>query len=324
MRIVKLALALVAVLALLVAGGVGYLFVAFPDVGPAPEIEVEITPERVARGRYLAEHVCVCLDCHAERDWTRFAGPPKPATLGAGGEVFDQTMGFPGAYHASNITPAGIGDWSDGEVYRAITAGVGREGRPLFPIMPYKAYGKLGDGDVYAIIAFLRSLDPIEHTPPASRSDFPMSLIIRTLPGEPEERLDPGAVGSPERARYVTNAAGCLICHTREEQGQPVPGMEGAGGFEFPLPTGVARSANITPHEATGIGTWTREFFIQRFKLLADVGLTGKIGPGDMQTTMPWTMYAGMTEEDLGAIYDHLRTLPPIDNEVEHFTPAGS
>lgn len=40
---------------------------------------------------------------------------------------------------------------------------------------------------------------------------------------------------------------------------------------------------------------------------------------GDMQTVMPWTMYAGMTNEDLGAIYDFLKTLPVVDNTVERW-----
>lgn len=37
---------------------------------------------------------------------------------------------------------------------------------------------------------------------------------------------------------------------------------------------------------------------------------------------MPWTMYAGMTDEDLGAIYDYLKTIPAVRNKVEPFTSA--
>lgn len=46
--------------------------------------------------------------------------------------------------------------------------------------------------------------------------------------------------------------------------------------------------------------------------------------PGSFNTEMPWTTYAGMTAEDLGAIYDHLRTVPARANTVEKFTPAAA
>jgi hypothetical protein len=35
---------------------------------------------------------------------------------------------------------------------------------------------------------------------------------------------------------------------------------------------------------------------------------------------MPWTIYAGLTEEDLGAIYEYLRTIPAVKNQVEKFS----
>jgi hypothetical protein len=41
--------------------------------------------------------------------------------------------------------------------------------------------------------------------------------------------------------------------------------------------------------------------------------------PGEFQTIMPWTVYAGMTEQDLGSIYDYLRTIPSVKNKVEKF-----
>ena len=44
---------------------------------------------------------------------------------------------------------------------------------------------------------------------------------------------------------------------------------------------------------------------------------------GEFQTIMPWVMYAGMTEQDLGAIYDYLRTVKPVDQSVVRWT-SGS
>ena len=36
-------------------------------------------------------------------------------------------------------------------------------------------------------------------------------------------------------------------------------------------------------------------------------------------TNMPWLFYMGMTDEDLGAIYQYLRSLKPVVNRVKKF-----
>lgn len=109
---------------LIVAGGLAYLKFFLPNVGAAPVLKAEATPDRVARGEYLANHVTVCIDCHSKRDWSRFSGPPLDGTFGMGGDVFDQKVGFPGVFYARNITPEGIGRYTDGELFRLITTGV--------------------------------------------------------------------------------------------------------------------------------------------------------------------------------------------------------
>jgi mono/diheme cytochrome c family protein len=195
----KVLLGLVALVVIVVAGAIIYISSAYPDVGDAPDITVEATPERVARGEYLAMHVSMCVDCHSERDYTRFAAPVADGTHGKGGELFGENIGLPGNFYAANLTPAGIGDRTDGELYRAITAGVGRDGRALFPIMPYPHFGKMAREDVYAIIAFLRTLAPIENSVPASEASFPMNIIMRTIPQKSEHAPsvpDP-AISSP-------------------------------------------------------------------------------------------------------------------------------
>ncbi|MCZ7584018.1 MAG: hypothetical protein M5R36_12150 [Deltaproteobacteria bacterium] len=66
--------------------------------------------------------------------------------------------------------------------------------------------------------------------------------------------------------KYMTTIAACVACHTPIEKGALVAGMEYAGGAKFPMPGGDLRSMNITPDEETGIGTWTKEQFVARFK----------------------------------------------------------
>jgi hypothetical protein len=193
--------------------------------------------------------------------------------------------------------------------------------------MPYPYYNTMDNEDIYSIIAYLRSLPPIASDPEPSKPDFPINIIMHTIPkpAAPVKRPDPGdklAYGA-----YVTNAAGCRECHTKMEKGEPV-GELFAGGFEFTLPNGaVLRSPNITPHEGSGIGGWSREMFIARFKSYSDSTYVPQRidwSKGDFQTVMPWAMYTGMTEQDLGAIYDHLRTVNPVDNVVERWTPPGT
>ncbi len=305
---------------LAVAGGVVlYVGLWLPNAGKAPDLHVALTEDRVARGRYLANHVMVCMDCHSGRDWGLFSGPLKPGTLGMGGEVFDQNLGFPGRFVSGNLTPYALGNWTDGEIFRAITSGVNRDGKALFPVMPYHNYGMLNEADIRDIIAYLRSLEPVQNDPPESKADFPMNLIINTMPKKPSFQSIPDSSDKPAYGRYLVTAAGCVDCHTRQEKGK-FTGKALAGGFDFPLPGGsVVTSSNITPHE-TGIGNWTEAQFIRRFKLYADSGYSPhKTGPADFQTVMPWTMYAHMHEQDLSAVYAYLRTVEAVDNRVQKF-----
>ncbi len=314
-KILKVLGVLLLIVVLVVVGAITYITTALPNI-PVPDITVEVTPERVARGEYLANHVCVCMDCHSTRDWSLYAGPPEPGTLGVGGEVFDRTFGFPGRFVSRNITPHGLKDWSDGEIYRSIACGMGRDGRAFFPVMPYMNYGQMSDEDIYSIIAYLRSLPAVPSAPEVSEADFPMNIIMHTMPAV-QKKMEGQSYGA-----YLANAAGCTECHTRHEKGQRV-GEIFAGGWAFPIPgAGTVTSANITAHE-TGIGGWSRERFIRTFKQYADSGYVAPkvdYAAKQMQTVMPWSMYAGMSEQDLGAIYDHLRTTS-VDNAVVKWVP---
>lgn len=314
----------IGIVLLLAAGAVAYVTQFLPNIPVQKELRVEATPERVARGEYLANSVCVCMDCHSTRDWTAFSGPLQAGTLGMGGERFDQTMNFPGVFVATNVTPHGLKDWSDGELYRAITSGVSKDGHPLFPIMPYPAYGRMATEDVYSLMAYVRSLSPMSSSPAASKADPPVNVIMHLMPQPAAPVPIPAKTDSVAYGGYLANAAGCTECHTKMEKGKPV-GEPFAGGFEFAMRGGVVRSPNITPHPVTGIGAWTKQVFVDRFKAFAKETfkpVTVDAAKGEMQTVMPWTMYANMTAEDLGAIYDHLKSLPAVENQVERWTAA--
>jgi len=311
-------------LLILLIAVVGYISIALPNVGKAPEITVEVNDEQVARGKYLAYHVMQCVDCHSVRDFGLFSAPPMPGTELAGGERFDHSMGFPGVFISPNITPAGIGDWTDGELFRLITTGVKKDGNPIFPVMPYHNYGKMDEEDIKAVIAYIRSVEPVETDHPKSKADFPFNLILRTMPQTAVFEKKPNPMDQIEYGKYMVNAAACSECHTRFENGK-FTGEFLAGGREFAFPDGsILRSVNLTPDE-TGLKHWTEEMFIQKFKSYADSNMViQSVQPGEYQTIMPWMMYAGLSEEDLSAIYAYLQSLPPVDNQVERFTAAAS
>jgi mono/diheme cytochrome c family protein len=299
-----------------------YVKMALPNV-PVDEVTLEYTPARIERGAYLANNVTVCMDCHSKRDWGKFAAPPASGTMGMGGDRFDQTMGIPGVFYARNITPVGISRYTDGELYRVITSGVTKEGRAIFPIMPYPYYGRMDKEDIYSIISYLRTLEPINNDVPDSKADFPMNIILNTITGPSNPQTKPAKSDQLAYGAYMTNASGCMECHTDVKQGQIIPALAFSGGREFLFPDGsVLRSSNITPHE-TGIGAWTEEMFIARFKMYADSAYVSPAIPmGEFNTIMPWIMYGRMTNEDLSAIYAYLRTVKPLENKVEKFAPS--
>lgn len=301
-----------------------------PRQRPPADIRVDITPELLARGTYLAENVLLCNDCHSERDWTLYSGPPKPP-FGAGRPCMTrqtETIGirvsegqgnFPGILCIRNITPdpeSGIGNWTDGELVRAMREGVDHQGLGLFPIMPYFIYRSISDQDAAAIVAYMRSLKPVRAERPDRDIDFPMSMLIELFP----EPLD-GPVAHPDETdsvaygEYLATIARCGFCHTpRQNRGKDgIPGREFAGGVPFALGSKVTPSKNLTPH-ATGIGTWTKDAFIARFKQFGDPRPVASV---EENTLMDWSAYAGMTEVDLGAIYDFLQTLPPVTSATD-------
>ncbi len=323
-KILRIVLYIAIGIIVLVAGLLTYVKTALPNVGSAPEIKITSTPVLIERGKYLATSVTVCMDCHSTRDWTHFAGPASMDSWGKGGEIFDQKFGFPGIFYSRNITPAGLSTWTDGEIYRAITSGVSKDGSALFPVMPHPNYGKMATEDIYAIIAYLRTLKPIENKVPPSVPDFPMNFIINTIPQRADPHPVPDKTDRVAYGQYLLNAAACDACHTKQDKGKPLPGMAMAGGFEFPMHNGLLRSSNITPDAETGIGDWSEQAFINRFKMYADSSYTpAKVGPKEFNTVMPWLMYAKMTSEDLGAIYTYLKTITPVNNKVERFTPKN-
>jgi hypothetical protein len=330
---VKLALKIVAgliALVVVVAGGfIAFLALKPPNRRPPSAEKIAATPARLARGEYLGHHVVDCMGCHSDHLYDRFCLPVKPGTAGQGGLPFGEKFGVPGVVCAQNITSDpeyGLGNWTDGEVVRAVREGIDRNGDTLFPMMPYEGYRSLSDEDIKAVVVYLRTLPPVHRPVPRKHIRFPFNLLIKSAPKpvdgpvpQPSDEADHLGYG-----RYLATIASCQGCHaTQDSHHNPIPGMEFAGGFELVGPWGRVVAPNLTPEEHTWMRTTTRDAFIGRFKAFAsfDESNAPKAPPG-RNTVMPWLAFSGMTEQDLGAIYDFLKTVKPVRHAVNPFPDA--
>jgi mono/diheme cytochrome c family protein len=199
-------------------------------------------------------------------------------------------------------------------------------------MMPYESFREMSDEDVRSVVVYLRTLPPVRNQVPPKKIDFPVNLFVKAAPRPvegvlttPDPRKDPLGYGG-----YLVTISSCRECHTpHDEKGQRIPSLDFSGGWEMLGPWGRVVTANITPHKDTYMGKATREEFIGRFKSFESLqGENAPIAPKGQNTVMPWLPFSGMTTDDLGMIYDYLKTIPPMEHRVVTFPdapkPSGS
>jgi hypothetical protein len=317
----KILLIVVVVLVVGIASLLAYVTLAMPNVGEAENLKIKVTPQMLERGKYLVENVSACMDCHSKRDFSKWAAPVIAESRGGGGEAWTEEMGLPGNIYSRNITPFAIGDWTDGELFRALTTGVSKDGSALFPLMPYHNYGKADRNDIISIIAYLRTISSNKNVPPKTELNFPMNLIVNLIPQKAEFKERPDESNKVAYGKYLVQMASCADCHTPMEKGEFIKGKEFAGGMEFSFPDGSkVHSANITPSKNTGIGNFSEEQFVSLFKTYSDSNYVIRdLEKGEVNTVMPWLVFSHIKDSDLRAIYSYLRTLKPIENKIKVF-----
>jgi len=276
----------------------------------------------IARGEYLVNHVAGCIDCHSKRDFTKYSGPVVPGSKGGGGMLFDPKFGLPGMIYGKNITPdsaTGIGTWTDDEILRAMTQGINKKGDTLFPIMPYPNFNRMAKTDLLSIIAFIRTLKPINNVVPARQLFVPIGVVYpgKFLQPSVDSNMAPPASDIVKYGGYLAMVADCGTCHSPLTPQGPDHTRMFAGGYIFDLGSNKVASANITP-DSTGIGGWSEERFMSKFTTYRDSSQINR-DPGNQNTIMPLSILAGMKDEDIKAIYAYLRTVAPIKNVVEKF-----
>lgn len=247
--------------------------------------------EAIERGRYLAEAITKCADCHGEN---------------LGGEVFNDDALF-GRLISDNLTggEGGIGSrYTDADWIRAIRHGVGPDGKPLV-FMPSQEYYALSDADLGALIAYVKSVPPVDNADLRSNRAGPLArglFLAGQLDLLPAELIDhdapraesPPAGRTVEYGAYLATTGGCVGCHGPGYSGGPIPGAPP----EFPP------AKNLTPDDETGLGTWT----IADFEIALR---TGKRPDGTaINELMPWKSAGKMNDQDLEAVWLFLRSLP--------------
>lgn len=180
--------------------------------------------------------------------------------------------------------------------------------------------------DVYSIIAYLRTLEPIENEIPEPDLNFLLNFIMNTIPTKTELTTKPPSTDKLAYGKYLVSIANCVDCHSKfDDKGNKIEGTEYGGGRMFSFPNGMVVTApNITFDKENGIGIWTEEVFIQKFKQFSAPEFQKRpVGENDFNTPMPWFMYTQMDSSDLSAMCHYLKSLKPMSNKVDRFVKQG-
>ena len=313
-----------AVLVLLIGAALAFLyFKGIPTYPyePGPEIsalKVEPDSTRVARGAKIA--TLLCNECHKDNATGRLTGRGMPDIPAVFGKV-----------HSLNITndrDHGIGAWTDGELYYFLRTGIHKDERWSPPFMP--KFPLMADEDLYSVIAWLRSDDPLlaadsREYPPNEFNLFMKFLcnIAMFPPPVPEQAITiPDTTDKVAFGRYVANGlCACYACHSADFAKQdPIHpekslGFYGGGNPMLNLDGELVPTANITMDKETGIGTWT----IEQFRDATKYGKNPKGGP----LHYPMFPHTTLTDTEVDAIWAYLQTVPPLKNAVARYKPAN-
>lgn len=253
-------------------------------------IEIPTDEAFIARGEHLAQAVAHCGYCHG----TDFSGD---VMVNSGAE---------GLVVAPNLTSGegGLGaSYSDEDWVRAVYHGVNRDGRSVI-IMPSLFFNKMSEADLTSIIAYMKTIPPVDNVLPETKPGPLFYALIGAGPLAEEMSAhvvdhDAPFADAPvesetvEYGEYLVTIGQCRACH----------GAELAGGR-------VNRSAPIGPNLTAGgeVGFWKEETFFSVIR-------TGTHPSGrELDPYMPWQFFSNMTDTELRAIRAYLLSLPKLEN----------
>ncbi|HZX29608.1 MAG TPA: cytochrome c [Telluria sp.] len=263
---------------------------------------------QVERGRYLAQ-AGDCIACHTVPGEAIFSGNrPMPTPFGT--------------LYSPNITPddeTGIGKWTADEFYQMMHTGRGRDGKLLYPAMPFASYTKVTRADSDAIFAYLRSVPPVKLNSRAHDLRFPYNnraLLIgwRTLYfQEGEYQPDRGKSAEWNRGAYLVQGLGhCAMCHTPiNALGGSSPARAFQGGL---IPMQHWYAPSLTSNRESGLGEWSEQDIAD----LLQAGISSRATVYGPMAEVTYNSLQYMNDADARAMAVYLKSLPNTD------TPEGA
>jgi cytochrome c2 len=301
------------VLLLLVFLGIYIYFssTGIPKYEPiAIEVKIDYSEEALNKGEKLSS--MVCKHCHMN---------PETGKL-TGRRVEDIDPAF-GTVYSSNITQHkenGIGSWTDEDLVRLLKTGIKKNGDYAPPYMP--KFPNLSDGDINAIINFLRSdnvLVQADATIAPKSEPSMLTIILCNLAFKPFEYTsisEPDTSDPVLNGKYLATAAyGCFQCHSadfktnNDLEPEKSEGYFGGGNLLYDMEGNKVLSPNITMDKETGIGNWTEMEFVNAVRY-------GRRS-GQKPLQYPMLPYSAASEKEIKDIYAYLQTVKSIENKVE-------
>jgi len=275
---------------------------------PYPDLKASTDSAVIAKGKHLVTGAAHCINCHSTANVDSLVDLGQPAPL-SGGVKFELPVGI---IYSKNITPdkeTGIGKYTDGEIARALRYGVHPNGDPVYDFMPFH---NMSDEDLTAVLSYLRSQKPVKNEVPENKLNILGNIVkaFMVKPVGPSGKV-PETVKqdtSAEYGKYIAiSVAECNGCHTKRDLSGAYTGEAFAGGNEFNEGGHKLVTPNITSDSSSRIYGWTAQDFINRFRM-------GKVIP---YSPMPWNSFKRMSDDELTAIYNFLKTVPPAKSEIQ-------
>jgi mono/diheme cytochrome c family protein len=305
--------ALLALLALVIAGAIVFYLLTMPATVPASALPAH-APD-LANGKYMFA-AGGCAECHAVPLKKCDDLKTKEKDVLAGGRCLKTPFGV---FHVPNISPdkeTGIGNWTTVDFVNAMKQGIGPGGVHVYPAFPYSSYQRMTYEDLIDLKAYLDSLPAVKSEVPAHELSFPFN-IRRTLGVWQKLYVDgqsftpdPKASAELNRGAYLVMGPGhCAECHSsRNLLGGIIEDEKFAGAKN---PEGKGTVPNITPSD-DGIGDWSED----DIAYLLETGNTPDFDTvGENMVPVQENM-AKLTDEDRKAIAAYIKSLPPRPDAV--------
>ncbi len=316
-RIAMVVGGLIAFVAVAAGGFLGYVAWDFPVRYPTQKVELQVaaTPQRVARGKDIAQ--ALCAGCHYDQNTGGLTGHHMIEAPDEFGELW--------SHNITGDPKEGIGSYTDGDLTFLLHTGIERNGVYPGPFMPHP---HASDEDILSVIAFLRSDDPLVKPQPvpnhASKPGFLVKFLEHVAWKPFPYSQTPVEMPAPtDRVAYghylAVNLYDCYVCHSADFKtlDTAVPehsaGFFGGGNPTLDADHHVVLSANLTQDE-TGLAGWSEAQFIRAVR--------EGFRPDNRPLRFPMEPIPSISPDEASAIWAYLQTVPKLHDPLNRWTEA--